>query len=117
MKKANSVLELIGATPIMRLGRVADEGMAEVWGKLESANPGGSVKDRIALAMIETAEREGVLKPGGMVGLSEPGPHHSKTAQSQMEMRQFKVLENDIIIEDIEHKVGIVTSSWRRQKA
>ncbi len=67
MKKANSVLELIGATPIVRLGRVADEGMAEVWGKLESANPGGSVKDRIALAMIEAAEREGRLKPGGTI--------------------------------------------------
>ncbi len=67
MRKANSVLELIGATPIVRLGRVADEGMAEVWGKLESANPGGSVKDRIALAMIEAAEREGLLKPGGTI--------------------------------------------------
>lgn len=67
MRKANNVLELIGATPIVRLGRVADEGMAEVWGKLESANPGGSVKDRVALAMIEAAEREGLLKPGGTI--------------------------------------------------
>jgi cysteine synthase A len=67
MIKANNVLELIGATPIVRLGRVADESMAEVWGKLESANPGGSVKDRIALAMIEAAEEQGVLKPGGTI--------------------------------------------------
>lgn len=60
------------------------------------------------------AEFGRVLKPGGMVGLSEPGPHHSKTAQSQMEMRQFKVLENDIIIEDIERwaKAGGFTNTW-----
>lgn len=67
MRKANNVLELIGATPIVRLGRVVDEKSAEVWGKLESANPGGSVKDRIALAMIEAAEEEGVLQPGGTI--------------------------------------------------
>ena len=67
MRKANNVLELIGATPIVRLGRVVDADSAEVWGKLESANPGGSVKDRIALAMIEAAEEEGVLQPGGTI--------------------------------------------------
>ena len=67
MRKANNVLELIGATPIVRLGRVVDADSAEVWGKLESANPGGSVKDRIALAMIEAAEKDGVLQPGGTI--------------------------------------------------
>ncbi len=67
MKKANNVLELIGATPIVRLGRVVGEESAEVWAKLESANPGGSIKDRIALAMIEAAEEQGVLKPGGTI--------------------------------------------------
>lgn len=62
------VLELIGDTPLVEL-KVPDAptGAARVWGKLESLNPGGSVKDRICLAMIERAEREGRLKPGGVV--------------------------------------------------
>ena len=67
MKRANNVLELIGATPIVRLNRVVREGSAEVWGKLEAVNPGGSVKDRIALAMVEAAEEQGVLKAGGTI--------------------------------------------------
>ena len=67
MRTVENVLGLIGATPIVRLNRVVDEGAAEVWGKLESANPGGSVKDRIALAMVETAEEAGDLKPGGTI--------------------------------------------------
>lgn len=67
MKRANNVLELIGATPIVRLGRVVAEGSAEVWGKLEAVNPGGSVKDRIALAMVEAAEAEGLLQPGSTI--------------------------------------------------
>jgi cysteine synthase A len=62
---ADSVLDLIGGTPIVRLNRVPAPGGAIVLGKLESLNPGGSVKDRIALAMIEDAERRGLLKPGG----------------------------------------------------
>jgi cysteine synthase len=61
---AESVLDLIGNTPTVRLNRVPPPGGASVLGKLESVNPGGSVKDRIALAMIEDAERRGVLKPG-----------------------------------------------------
>jgi cysteine synthase len=67
MKRANNILELIGATPVVRLNRVVDAGGAEVWGKLESANPAGSVKDRIALAMVEEAEAAGSLKPGGTI--------------------------------------------------
>ena len=67
MKRVHNVLELIGATPMVRLNRVVGEGSGEVWGKLESANPGGSVKDRIALAMVEVAEEQGVLKPGGTI--------------------------------------------------
>ena len=64
---AANVLELIGNTPLVRLERVTPSGHAEVLGKLESVNPGGSVKDRIALAMIEDAETRGVLKPGGTI--------------------------------------------------
>jgi cysteine synthase len=64
MDRARSITELIGHTPLLRLNRLSDESGAEVLGKLESFNPGGSVKDRIGLAMIEAAEREGRIAPG-----------------------------------------------------
>ena len=64
---ADSVLELVGRTPVVRLQRIVSPGMATVWAKLERANPGGSVKDRIGLAMIEAAERDGRLKQGGVI--------------------------------------------------
>jgi cysteine synthase A len=64
---ADSVLDLVGRTPLVRLRRVPGEGVAEVLGKLESMNPAGSVKDRIAWAMIEDAERRGLLKPGATI--------------------------------------------------
>jgi cysteine synthase len=64
---AANALELIGNTPLVRLERITPAGHAEVLGKLESLNPGGSVKDRIALAMIEDAEQKGLLKPGGTI--------------------------------------------------
>ena len=60
----DSALELVGETPLVRLGRVSPEGGASVFAKLEAANPGGSVKDRIALAMVEAAEAAGHIKPG-----------------------------------------------------
>jgi cysteine synthase A len=63
-KTAGSVLELVGGTPLVRLNRIPKPGGAVVLAKLESLNPGGSVKDRIALAMVEDAERRGLLKPG-----------------------------------------------------
>ena len=62
---ARSVLELIGHTPIVRLNRLARPEGAVVVAKVESLNPGGSVKDRIALSMVEDAERQGLLQPGG----------------------------------------------------
>jgi cysteine synthase A len=64
---ARSPLELIGSTPVVRLRRLVGPDDAEVWAKLESLNPGGSVKDRICLAMIEAAEREGRLRPGATI--------------------------------------------------
>ena len=63
MKVADNVTELIGNTPLVRLRRISEESGAEVVAKLEFANPGGSVKDRIGLAMIEAAEREGKIGP------------------------------------------------------
>ena len=63
-KIAASVLELVGNTPLVRLNRLPKPGGATVLAKVESLNPGGSVKDRIAVSMIEDAERRGLLKPG-----------------------------------------------------
>ena len=64
--KAANILETIGNTPHIRINRLFGD-RAEVWMKSERANPGGSIKDRIALAMIEDAERSGKLKPGGTI--------------------------------------------------
>ncbi|HJW74980.1 MAG TPA: cysteine synthase A [Thermoleophilia bacterium] len=64
MKVAGDVSELIGGTPLVKLNRLSGESGATIVGKLESLNPGGSVKDRIGLAMIEDAEREGRIAPG-----------------------------------------------------
>ncbi len=63
----DSLLDLIGKTPVVRLNRVVPAGSAEVWAKLESFNPGGSVKDRICRAMIEAAEQSGRLRPGSTI--------------------------------------------------
>jgi cysteine synthase A len=64
MSKVKSIIDLIGNTPMVKLSRVVGAGGAEVWAKLEGFNPGGSVKDRPALAMIEDAEKKGKLKKG-----------------------------------------------------
>src|SRR5262245_41984299 len=66
---ARTALDLTGATPVVRLSRLPQlEGLrAEVWAKLECLNPGGSVKDRICRAMIDQAERDGQLRPGGTI--------------------------------------------------
>ncbi|HWP56299.1 MAG TPA: cysteine synthase A [Candidatus Acidoferrales bacterium] len=64
---AGSVLDLIGRTPVVKLRKLPGKNDAEVWAKLESLNPGGSVKDRICLSMIEAAEREGKLGPGATI--------------------------------------------------
>ncbi|MGG7177991.1 cysteine synthase A [Clostridium paraputrificum] len=63
----NDVLELVGKTPILKVRNLVDENSAEVYVKLEKFNPGGSVKDRAALGMIERAEKEGILKKGDII--------------------------------------------------
>lgn len=66
--KANTILDTIGNTPLLRLNRLyADRPDVEVWMKLERANPGGSIKDRIALSMIEQAEKDGLLTPDSLI--------------------------------------------------
>jgi len=64
---ANNVLELIANTPIVRLNRFQGPDAAEILAKLENFNPGGSVKDRICLSMIEDAQKKGLLKKGGTI--------------------------------------------------
>ncbi|KKE77610.1 cysteine synthase A [Oceanobacillus caeni] len=67
MRVADSITGLIGETPIVKLNNMTDENSADIYLKLEFFNPGSSVKDRIGLAMIEAAEKEGVLKPGDTI--------------------------------------------------
>jgi len=62
-----SIVDYIGNTPLVPIRRLNPEGVVHIWAKLEFMNPGGSVKDRIALSMIEAAERDGQLKPGGAI--------------------------------------------------
>jgi len=63
----DSVLDLVGETPVVRLRKLSPKGGATIWGKSEHLNPGGSVKDRICLAMIEAAEAQGRLRPGDTI--------------------------------------------------
>ena len=72
MEYAHSILDLVGHTPLVRISRVTRgigplERQPLVLAKMEACNPGGSVKDRIALPMIEAAERDGLLRPGGTI--------------------------------------------------
>lgn len=67
MVLCQNILEAIGNTPLVRLNRIAEGLPIKLYGKYEAMNPGGSIKDRIAIAMIEAAEKEGTLKPGGTI--------------------------------------------------
>jgi len=63
----NNVIDMIGGTPLFKLSNMVDDNMADIYVKLEKYNPGGSIKDRAALGMIEKAEKEGILKPGDTI--------------------------------------------------
>ncbi len=67
MEYKNSILETIGNTPLIKLNRITKGLKPQIFAKLESSNPGGSVKDRIGISMIEAAEKKGELKPGGTI--------------------------------------------------
>ncbi|MDW5264378.1 MULTISPECIES: PLP-dependent cysteine synthase family protein [Acidobacteriaceae] len=67
MRVAESILDLVGQTPMVRLGHLSPSGGAEIWAKLEFLNPGGSIKDRAALGIVLDAERRGVLRPGSTI--------------------------------------------------
>jgi len=67
MRVADNVVDLVGQTPMVRLGRLSPAGGAEIWVKLEFLNPGGSIKDRAALGIVLDAERRGVLRAGSTI--------------------------------------------------
>ena len=73
MNYYENVLGLVGRTPLVRLNRLADDSMATVLVKMEQLNPGGSVKDRMAVNMVERAEEAGLLEPGGTLVESTSG--------------------------------------------
>ena len=64
MKYYESIVDLVGNTPLVRLNNIVEPGMAQVFAKMENLNPTGSVKDRMAVNMVKRAEEEGLLKPG-----------------------------------------------------
>src|SRR5262244_1122307 len=67
LRVAGSITELVGETPMLRLRRIVPAGAADIFAKLENLNPGGSVKDRAAIGMIERAEKEGHLRAGSTI--------------------------------------------------
>src|SRR5258708_27222071 len=67
LKIAENITELVGGTPMLHVRRLAPEGSADIYVKLEYLNPGGSIKDRAAIGMIQRAEADGRLKPGGVI--------------------------------------------------
>src|SRR5690554_3991 len=67
MKIYNNILETIGNTPLVRLNKITKDVEATVLAKVETTNPGNSVKDRMAVKMVEDAEKAGLLKPGGTI--------------------------------------------------
>ena len=67
MRVVGTILDLVGKTPMVRLGNLSPAGGAEIWAKLEYLNPGGSIKDRAALGIVLDAERRGVLRPGSTI--------------------------------------------------
>ena len=86
-----NILELIGNTPVVKLNLEKDENIADVYVKLEKYNLGGSVKDRAALGMIEAAEKDGKLKPGGTI--VEPTSGNTEIALSLIgKLKGYKVI-------------------------
>jgi cystathionine beta-synthase len=78
--RVNHILEAVGNTPLVKFNAIGQETKATIWGKCEFMNPSGSVKDRMALYMIEAAEREGLLSPGGTIVENSSGNTGSSLA-------------------------------------
>ena len=75
MKFSNDILGLVGNTPLVRINHITNQHNVKplIFAKMESLNPGYSVKDRIGISMIDCAEREGILKPGGTIDRGDVG--------------------------------------------
>ena len=87
----NNVIDMIGGTPLLKLSKIVEEDSAEVYVKLEKFNPGGSIKDRAALGMVEVAEKQGLLKPGSVI--VEPTSGNTGIALAMIGMlRGYKVI-------------------------
>jgi len=87
----NNVIDMIGGTPLFKLSKLVDENSADVYVKLEKLNPGGSIKDRAALGMIEEAEKEGLLKPGSVI--VEPTSGNTGIALAMLgKLRGYRVI-------------------------
>ena len=87
----NNLIDMIGGTPLFKLGRLVDADSAAVYVKLEKLNPGGSIKDRAALGMIEKAEEEGLLKPGSVI--VEPTSGNTGIALAMLgKLKGYKVI-------------------------
>ena len=87
----NNVIDMIGGTPLLKLSKIVEEDSAEVYVKLEKLNPGGSIKDRAALGMVEVAEKQGLLKPGSVI--VEPTSGNTGIALAMIGMlRGYKVI-------------------------
>ena len=67
LRVSESILDLVGRTPLLRLVKLEPSGGAQIWAKLEYLNPGGSVKDRAAIGMVLAAERDGRLREGSVI--------------------------------------------------
>src|SRR6266540_6009496 len=105
---ANTILDLIGRTPVVRINRLNPNPQVRMFAKLEGFNPTGSIKDRIALKMIEQAEREGALRPGKTIleptsgntgiGLAMIGAaHYEGTAQELLEQLGGEIASGTIV--------------------
>ena len=112
MKYAQSVLDLIGNTPLIKLNHVTDGIKATILVKLEYINPGGSIKDRIAVKMIEDAERDGQLKPGGTI----VEPTSGNTGVGLALVAQQKGYRCIFVVPDKvgEDKRAVLAAVWRR---
>src|SRR4051812_38762510 len=78
----DSILDTVGETPLVRLSRIGANVQPQIVAKLESFNPGGSIKDRVAMRLVEAAEKDGRLRPGGAVIEPAPGNPRPRLADA-----------------------------------
>jgi cystathionine beta-synthase len=136
MNVKNNILETIGNTPLVRLNRIVKNLPCEVYAKVEYFNPGNSTKDRMALKMVEVAEQEGKLKPGGTIiectsGNTGPGPcacgvvkgyqciFATTDKQSQAKVDILRALGAEVIVcpTNVEPKIPAAIILWPHASA